>query len=167
MPDNLTPAQRSYCMSKIRVKNTKPELLVQAALHKCGLRFKKHVNNIPGNPDIVFPPIKLAVFIDGDFWHGYRFSEWAKNLKPFWRKKISGNRLRDQRNFRKLRRMGWQVLRIWDHQIKRDLSIVIEKIVEKHKRRPNILNPLKNKQAPDQLQKAMKNQSKNIYFQKN
>lgn len=133
MPDNLTPAQRSYCMSMVRVKNTKPELLVQAALRKTGIRFKKHVKKIPGNPDIVFSSAKLVVFIDGDFWHGYRFPAWANNLKPFWRKKIDGNRRRDQKNFRKLRKMGWKILRVWDHQIENNLSRVVEKIVSKYK----------------------------------
>jgi DNA mismatch endonuclease (patch repair protein) len=120
-------------MSRVRVKNTKPEIMVQSALRKVGLKYKKHVKKIPGNPDLVFPSVSLVVFIDGDFWHGYRFPVWARSLNTFWKKKINENRRRDQRNFRKLRRKGWKVLRVWDHQIKKDLPRVVEKIIARYR----------------------------------
>jgi len=126
--DNLTKKQRSYCMSRCKGKDTNLEKIVRSALHKKGLRFRKHRTKLPGKPDIIFPKQKLVVFLDGDFWHGYRFPQWEKTIPPFWQKKIGETRKRDQRNFAKLRRMGWRVIRIWEHGIDRDLNGVIRKI---------------------------------------
>lgn len=128
--DNLTKKQRSYCMSRCKGKDTSLEKLVRSALHKRGLRFRKHNTKLPGKPDIIFPREKLVVFLDGDFWHGYRFPQWEKTLAKFWRNKIGETRKRDQRNFAKLRRMGWRVIRIWEHSIKNDLDKVVTKICE-------------------------------------
>lgn len=128
MADNLTHEQRSYCMSRVKGRDTGLERLVRSELHKRGLRFRKHVKNLPGKPDIVFVNKKVAVFLDGDFWHGYRFPQWERKLSKFWRKKIGETRKRDQRNFAKLRRMGWRVIRIWEHSIERDLDRVVRKI---------------------------------------
>lgn len=130
MPDNLTPKQRSYCMSRIKGKDTGPEMKVRSALHKKGLRFRKHVKDLPGKPDIVFRKAKVAVFIDGDFWHGYRFPAWEDKVSDFWRKKITGNRKRDARNHRKLRSKGWKVIRIWQHEVERDFETCLDRIVE-------------------------------------
>jgi DNA mismatch endonuclease (patch repair protein) len=129
MPDNLTSQQRRYCMSRVRGKDTGLERLVRSELHKEGYRFRKHLNSLPGKPDIVFSRQKVAVFIDGDFWHGYHFPTWKDSLSPFWQGKISKTRLRDQQNFRKLRKEGWIVIRIWQHQIKRDLGACIDRII--------------------------------------
>jgi len=128
--DNLTKNQRSYCMSRCKGKDTNLERIVRSALHKRGLRFRKHNTKLPGKPDIIFPKNKLVVFLDGDFWHGYRFPQWEKNIPSFWQKKIGETRKRDQRNFAKLRRMGWRVLRIWEHKIKHDLESVVDQICE-------------------------------------
>jgi DNA mismatch endonuclease (patch repair protein) len=95
--------------------------MVRSELFKRGWRFKKHVSSLPGTPDIVFARQAVAVFVDGDFWHGYQFSRWKANLSEFWATKIEKNRKRDRRNFAKLRRLGWQVVRIWQHDIKKDL----------------------------------------------
>lgn len=78
---------------------------------------------------MVFSREMIAVFVDGDYWHGFRFPLWKSTLPRFWQQKISENRSRDKRNFRKLRRMGWCVLRVWEHQIKRDLEGVVRKIL--------------------------------------
>lgn len=129
MSDNLTREQRSYCMSQVRSKGTNLEKLVQSELRKRGERFKTHVKALPGKPDIVFPIGKVAVFIDGDFWHGYRFPLWRDKLPTFWQDKIAKNRARDLKNFKKLRRMGWRVLRIWQHQITATLPSVVDKII--------------------------------------
>jgi len=126
--DNLTPPQRSYCMSRVKGRDTGLERLVRSELHKRGYRFRKHVSNLPGKPDIVFVNAKVVVFLDGDFWHGYRFPQWERKLSKFWRKKIGETRKRDQRNFAKLRRMGWEVVRIWEHSIEKDLDGVVKKI---------------------------------------
>lgn len=128
--DNLTQKQRSYCMSRVKGKDTGLERVVRSELHKRGLRFRKHMGKLPGKPDIVFVTQKLVVFLDGDFWHGYRFPQWEKTLAKFWRNKIGETRKRDQRNFAKLRRMGWRVIRIWEHSIKNDLDAVVTRICE-------------------------------------
>ena len=129
MPDSLTSSQRSYCMSQVKSKDTDIERYVRSELHKKGYRFRKHVKNLPGKPDIVFLKDKLAVFIDGDFWHGYRFPAWEHTVSDFWKKKIGKNRERDQKNFKKLRKMGWKVIRIWQHEIKKDIDSTIKKII--------------------------------------
>ncbi len=77
MPDKLTPEQRSFSMSRIKGKDTGLELRVRSALHKRGLRFRKHVRELPGKPDVVFRKTRVVVFVDGDFWHGYRFRSWG------------------------------------------------------------------------------------------
>ena len=127
--DNLTPLQRSYCMSRVRGTNTGIERLVRSELHKRGLRFRKHVKGLPGMPDVVFPSARVVVFLDGDFWHGYRFPAWRDSISRFWNEKIGATRLRDQRNFRRLRRQGWRVLRIWEHEIEKDLDGIVNRIV--------------------------------------
>ena len=129
MADNLTAEQRSYCMSRVKNKDTDIERLVRSELHKRGFRFRKNVRALPGSPDIVFSKIKLAVFIDGDFWHGYRFPDWEHEVSYFWKEKIRKNRERDQNNFKKLKKMDWRVLRIWQHEIKRDQEKCIIKII--------------------------------------
>lgn len=130
MTDNLTPQQRRYCMSRVKGKDTGPERLVRSELHKRGLRFRKHVKELPGKPDIVFTKARVVVFIDGDFWHGYRFPAWEHKLSPFWKNKIAKTRERDRKNFAKLRRMGWHVIRVWEHSIEKDFGGVILKIYD-------------------------------------
>ena len=115
-------------MSRVKGKDTGIERRVRSALHRRGLRFRKHVATLPGKPDVVFPGRRVVVFIDGDFWHGYRFPAWEHTLSPFWRKKIAQTRLRDQRNFRRLQREGWRVIRIWQHQIEQDINACLDRI---------------------------------------
>jgi len=129
MADNLTPEQRRYCMSRVKGKDTGLETSVRSALHRRGLRFRKHVKNLPGKPDIVFNRLKVVVFVDGDFWHGYRFPAWEHKLSEFWRKKISQTRKRDVKNRRKLREMGWTVIRLWQHELKQDFDGSVNKIL--------------------------------------
>lgn len=128
--DNLTPEQRRLCMSHNRGKNTSIENTIRSELHKRGYRFFKHAKNLPGKPDIVFPKKKVAIFIDGDYWHGYKFSAWKNKLSHFWQYKIAETRLRDKRNFRKLRRSGWKVIRIWQHEIKKNLEHSVQRIIK-------------------------------------
>lgn len=141
MADNLTPAQRRYCMSRIKGKDTGLETLVRSMLHKQGFRFRKHVRDLPGKPDVVFITTKTAVFIDGDFWHGYDFSSWEHEVSEFWKIKIRKNIQRDARNHRKLRDMGWEVIRLWQHEIEENLEASINRIVSavfKRKVAPNV-----------------------------
>lgn len=141
MADNLTSKQRSYTMSRIRSTDTSPELIIRRLLHARGLRFRKHKSDLPGKPDLVFCAARVVVFIDGDFWHGWRFQKWGHKLAPYWKTKIEGNRTRDQRNFRRLRRAGWEVIRVWEHQVKNDPESLIEHI-EAVVRRANRRQPV-------------------------
>jgi DNA mismatch endonuclease (patch repair protein) len=129
MVDHLTPEQRFRAMSRVKLKDGSLEVIIRSELHRRGYRFKKHVKTLPGSPDAVFPKEKIAIFIDGDFWHGYRLPAWEYKLKDFWKNKIRENRQRDQKNFRKLRRAGWRVLRIWQHEIRKNPEACVERIV--------------------------------------
>ena len=126
--DNLTLKQRSYTMSRIRSKDTAPELRVRRLVHARGLRFRKHCRAIAGCPDLLFVGAKVAVFVDGDFWHGWRFPQWKHKLTSYWRTKIERNRRRDARTFQLLRRQGWIVIRLWEHSINQDAAACIDRI---------------------------------------
>jgi DNA mismatch endonuclease (patch repair protein) len=116
-------------MSRIKGRNTGPERALFAELRRQGVYFAKHPRRLPGRPDIVFRKAMLAVFIDGDFWHGWRFPLWQHKLSPKWREKIAATRYRDSLNFRQLRRLGWKVIRIWEHQIERDPERCVNRIL--------------------------------------
>ena len=96
MPDNLTPAQKSYCMSRINGKDTGLETCVRSELQKRSLRFPKHLKELPGKPDVVFTKAKVAVNEDGDFWHGYSFPTCEHKVSEFWKTKISKARERHE-----------------------------------------------------------------------
>ena len=130
MADNLTRRQRSYCMSRVSTRDTDLEVLIRSKLHKHGLRFRKHVTTLPGTPDIVFPRATVAVFVDGDFWHGYRLPAWEHTLSQFWKDKLRLNRRRDRRNSRKLRAMGWHVIRLWQHDIEENADACVNTVAE-------------------------------------
>jgi len=128
MADNLTPEQRRKTMAAVKGKNTSLELVVDAELSRLGLHYRRNVNDLPGKPDFVFDEERLIVFVDGDFWHGWRFPSWKHKLQGYWQEKIDRNRKRDRANFRRLRRQGWTVIRVWEHELKRDISRVIARI---------------------------------------
>ena len=128
MMDRLTVEQRSQLMSKIRGKNTTPERYLFAAASAAGLKYLRHVSSLPGKPDLVIAKARLAVFVDGDFWHGYRFPRWKEFIPDFWQLKIGENRRRDARNHRKLRRLGWKVCRVWEHEIESDVIACVERV---------------------------------------
>ena len=130
MADNLTREQRSFTMSRIRSKDSTPELSVRRLVHARGLRYRKHMKGLPGRPDLVFARAKVAVFVDGDFWHGWRFHCWRDKLDPYWRKKIEGNRSRDQKINNELRRTGWLVIRIWEHEVDGDVDWCVDRVEE-------------------------------------
>lgn len=130
MVDIISPEQRSRVMSRIKGKNTTPERYIRALLKASRLKFSQHDRALPGRPDFVLPKARVAVFVNGDFWHGWRFPVWCHRLPTFWRNKIGGNRERDQRNSKKLRRLGWKVLRIWEHQVELDAIACIARITQ-------------------------------------
>lgn len=128
--DVLTPNQRSYCMSRIRGKNTKPEILLRKSIWEMGLRYRLK-NSLPGNPDFFFPGKRVAIFVDGCFWHGCP-EHWVKPKKnaEFWETKIQRNILRDKLTSEKLNALGWVVIRIWEHEIKADVNLAAEKVAK-------------------------------------
>jgi DNA mismatch endonuclease (patch repair protein) len=133
-----TTKVRSDLMSKIKSQNTKPEQLLGKALWNMGYRYRKNVKNLPGKPDIVFIRFQLAIFIDGEFWHGYNWTNKKEKIKAnrdFWIPKIERNMQRDAENNHSLVEKGFQVIRFWDNEILKNLdncvSLVIENINRK------------------------------------
>lgn len=122
MADVHTPEQRSYNMSRIRGKNTKPEELVRRYLFAQGFRYRKNDARFPGKPDIVLPKYKTVIFVNGCFWHaheGCKYFVWPKSNVDFWKRKINGNIQRDLRNNQLLSEQGWNVIVIWECQLKK------------------------------------------------
>ncbi len=125
--DIKTKEQRSYNMSRIRSENTKPEKLMFQLLEKIGCKFKKHYPVI-GKPDIAFPEYKVAVFINGEFWHGKNYLT-KKNATPeYWIKKIGNNIKRDRLVQRTLRKEGWHIINFWGNDIVRNPDRAINRL---------------------------------------
>jgi DNA mismatch endonuclease (patch repair protein) len=131
----LKPASEIASFSKRANKSTKTkhELLLMSELNKQGLKFKRHVKSLPGKPDIVFPSERLAVFCDGDFWHGRYWRTLKRNLQrgtnsKYWIAKIGNNKIHDRNNTKSLKRMGLQVARFWESDIIRNTDYVIRRI---------------------------------------
>ncbi|MGC4808729.1 very short patch repair endonuclease [Micromonospora sp. DT233] len=123
MPDHLSKPGRSRVMAAIRSKNTKPELMLRQALRTIGLTgYRIHLASLPGKPDIAYTRWRLAVFVDGVFWHGHPDHFNPDLASPYWREKIARNQERDRRNYASLVALDWTVLRIWDMQLKDDLD---------------------------------------------
>ena len=123
MPDKMTPQQRHNCMSHIRSKNTRPEMLVRQYLHAAGFRFRIHVKKLPGCPDVVLPKYRTCIFVNGCFWHGHRSCRYAarpKSNAEFWQTKIQNNIRRDELSAQALEAMGWKVMTVWECGLKKD-----------------------------------------------
>ena len=131
MTDVLTSEQRKFNMSRIRGKNTGPEVRLRKLLWSQGVRGYRIHYNLPGKPDIVFTKKKIAIFIDGCYWHKCPvcFQE-PETQKEFWMKKIQSNVDRDKKVNEQLKGEGWNVIRIWEHEIRKNPSLVIEAIRE-------------------------------------
>jgi DNA mismatch endonuclease (patch repair protein) len=116
MADVVDSATRSRMMSGIRGRNTKPEVLIRRILHGKGFRFRLHVPDLPGKPDIVFPRYRAVIFVHGCFWHGHgcRLFKWPSTRPDFWRKKISRNQANDNRSREMLAAAGWRVAIVWE-----------------------------------------------------
>lgn len=142
MTDTMTPDQRHVCMSHIHSKGTKPELKVRKWLWSHGYRYRLNVGSVPGKPDIVLRPYRTAIFVNGCFWHGHNLiiekgdesignsvcCRIPKTNQHFWLSKIRRNQERDQQNYCVLRENGWQVIVIWECQLK---SNIIEQTMRK------------------------------------
>lgn len=121
MADVHTPEKRSYNMSRIRSKDTKPEEVVRKYLFSHGFRYRKNDNRLPGKPDIVLPKYKTVIFVNGCFWHkheGCRYFVWPKNNAEFWREKIERNVTRDTQVYQLLENEGWRILVVWECELK-------------------------------------------------
>src|SRR5690348_12723444 len=117
--DQLTKTQRSARMALVRAKDTKPEWVVRKLAHALGYRYRLHVGNLPGKPDMVFPSRSAIIFIPGCFWHrhaGCRLARLPKSRLDFWEPKLTANHDRDHRNERALRALGWRVMIVWECQ---------------------------------------------------
>ena len=135
MADVFTKEKRSEIMANIRSTNTSLETsfckLLSAEVYPMGLRYRRNYKNLPGRPDIVFIKNKLAIFLDGDFWHGYNFKLNSHRLpKKYWLQKIQNNIARDKKINRELKKQGWQVVRAWEHDIKASPKKVLLKILK-------------------------------------
>jgi DNA mismatch endonuclease (patch repair protein) len=129
--DNMTKQQRSKTMSRIRSKETKPEQKLRSTLHRDGFRFRKNVRTLPGTPDIVLPKYSTIIFVNGCFWHQHPDCPKAampKSNKHYWGKKLRANVSRDKKNIEKLSSSGWQVITVWECEIKDDIVKIYSKI---------------------------------------
>jgi DNA mismatch endonuclease, patch repair protein len=133
MTDRISKKHRSWNMSRIKGKNTKPERVVRSLLHRMGCRFRLHRKDLPGKPDIVLPRYRTVVFVHGCFWHRHprcRFAYTPKSRVAFWEKKFAENTARDRRNRRELRKHGWRVIVVWECEI-RDMAKLRRKLSRK------------------------------------
>ena len=129
MADVFSKKKRSWIMSRIRSKNTSIDIMMREMLSDARLKFVMYPD-LYGKPDFQVGK-KILVFCDGDFWHGYRYAEKKRPAKKYWREKIERNMQRDRKVSRKLRRDGWSVLRIWEHDIKKKPETCTRKIMRK------------------------------------
>tara|TARA_B100000686_G_scaffold260546_2_gene273299 strand:+ start:8052 stop:8465 length:414 start_codon:yes stop_codon:yes gene_type:complete len=133
MTDHLKPAERSWNMSKIKSKNTRPEKVVRSFLHLNGFRFRLHNKNLPGKPDITLKKYNTVIFVNGCFWHHHKNCKRAnipKSNKDYWIPKIEKNKSRDKKNIADLKKNKWKVLVVWECEVKN-----MEKISKKITRR--------------------------------
>jgi len=131
--DDLTPEQRHKCMSHIRSNNTSIEIMLRKALWYEGIRYRKNVKTLPGKPDIAITKYKIAIFCDGELWHGKNWEKRKNSIKTnrdYWLPKIERNIIRDNENEKKLENMGWVVLRFWGKEIRKNLVNCVNEIKE-------------------------------------
>jgi len=121
MPDVHTPAVRSFNMSRIKGKDTKPEMLVRRFLHANGYRYTLHNKKLPGRPDIVLPKYNTVIFVNGCFWHGHKNCKYyvvPKTRTAWWLNKINGNIANDKRKQAALKKLGYKIITLWECQLK-------------------------------------------------
>ncbi|MCE8508101.1 DNA mismatch endonuclease Vsr [Ruegeria pomeroyi] len=129
MSDHVPPDRRSFIMSKVGQKNTKPEMMLRRALHARGYRYRLHQRDLPGSPDLVFPARRKVIFVHGCFWHGHecRWGKAPKSRAEYWLPKIEANKARDNRVLTLLCDKGWQAMVVWQCEL-RDLSSTVERV---------------------------------------
>lgn len=144
--DTLTKAERSRNMSKIRGKDTGPERAVRSLLHRAGYRFRLHVRDLPGKPDIVLPRYRAVIFVHGCFWHrhmGCKGASTPKTNKNVWADKFVRNVANDRKHTRRLRRLGWRVIVVWECQLRHP-----DKVLRRLKNLLNSGSPQRAQGAP-------------------
>lgn len=128
------PGYRSWIMSRIKGKNTKIEVLVRSRLFEEGFRFRKNDKRYPGKPDVVLPKYKTIIFVNGCFWHqheGCRNSHIPESNTEYWKPKLSQNVINDQKHIQELKEMGWNVITIWECELKKDLfESTMERVIK-------------------------------------
>ncbi|WP_320338904.1 very short patch repair endonuclease [Burkholderia orbicola] len=125
--DSLTPAERSERMSRIKGKDTKPELVVRSLVHRAGYRYRLHGKSLPGCPDMVFARRRKVIFVHGCFWHrheGCRLARMPKTRLGFWRPKLEANAARDREAERRLAELGWKVMIVWECEVKDEAALM-------------------------------------------
>jgi DNA mismatch endonuclease, patch repair protein len=132
MTDILTPEQRRLNMSRIRGRDTKPEMLIRRGLHSRGLRYRLHDRSLPGRPDLVFPKYRTAVFVHGCFWHehGCLLSKVPRTREEFWRDKLTRNVIRDKLAIHRLRQEGWRVLVVWECAFRGSWALEVASVLD-------------------------------------
>ncbi len=134
MTDVHEPEIRSYNMSRIRSKDTKPEMIVRKFLFKNGFRYRLHVKDLPGKPDIVLPKYKTVIFVHGCFWHGHNGCKYfvvPKTRTEWWLQKINTNKERDNRIKKQLNELNWNIYTIFECELKGNKLICLEKLFKK------------------------------------
>lgn len=126
--DSLTPSQRSERMSRVRGKNSGAEMIVRRLVHAMGYRFRLHRRDLPGTPDLVFPRRRKIIFVHGCFWHRHpdpdcRLARMPKSRQDYWRPKLEGNRARDSRKEAALVEAGWDVMIVWECELRDETSL--------------------------------------------
>ena len=123
MADVHEPETRSYNMSQIQAKDTKPEMVVRKFLHANGFRYRLHVKGLPGKPDLVSPKYNTVIFVHGCFWHaheGCKYFKIPKTRTEWWKEKLYRNKERDEKHIQELEEMGWNVIVVWECELKSD-----------------------------------------------
>lgn len=130
MADTRTPEQRRRIMASVRSKNTSPEIRLRRALFHAGIRgWRCHYKRAPGKPDLAWPSLKVAIFVDGGFWHGHPSRHKPGRSGEYWDEKIAGNVARDRQIDAALQAAGWVAIRVWDFEIRRDVATVVNRVV--------------------------------------
>lgn len=133
MADMLTSERRSWNMSRIRGRNTGPELRLRSLLHRAGFRFRLHAKRLPGRPDVVLPKYRTAIFVHGCFWHRHpdcRNATMPSTRREFWQEKFDGNVTRDARNRAALEEAGWTVITVWECELMADAESVVRRLAD-------------------------------------
>lgn len=143
MTDTLSKAERSRRMSLVRGKDTRPEMRIRFALHRLGYRYRLHVRSLPGAPDVVFASRSKVIFVHGCFWHRHarcKLARLPKSHLAFWKTKLEGNHVRDDKNQRRLNKLGWRYVVVWECQLsnfQRVMDRITKFLEDAHGRKSN------------------------------